>query len=67
MNILQIGFAVRCGVSALVVAFLLAYAAHDQWGLSRVAIRTDALLAALLIGALVAVEFFGRNLRKPPR
>jgi hypothetical protein len=36
MNIWQIGFAVRSGVSALVVAFLLGYAAHYQWGLSRV-------------------------------
>jgi hypothetical protein len=50
MNIWQIGFVVRSGVSALVVAFLLGYAAHYQWGFSRVAIRTDALLAALLIG-----------------
>jgi hypothetical protein len=32
--------------------------------LSRAAIRTDALLAALLIGTLVALEFFGRNFRK---
>jgi hypothetical protein len=50
-----------------VVAFLLGYAAHYQWGFSRVAIRTDALLAALLIGTLVAIEFFGRNLRKPKK
>jgi len=65
LNIWQIGFVVRSGVSALVVAFLLAHAAHHEWGLSRVAIRTDALLAALLIGTLVAIDFFGRNLRKP--
>lgn len=36
-------------------------------GLSRVTIRTDALLAALLIGMLVAIEFFGKNLRKPKK
>ena len=65
MNIWQIGFVVRSGVSALVVAFLLGYAAHYQWGLSRVVIRTDALLAALLISALVIIEYFGKNLRKP--
>jgi predicted membrane protein len=65
MNILQVGFVIRSGVSALVVAFLLGYAARHQWGLSRATIRTDALLAALLIGTLVAIEFFGRNLRKP--
>src|SRR5258708_36886660 len=67
MNIWQIGFVVRSGVSALVVAFLLGYAAHYQWGFSRVAIRTDALLPALLIGTLVAIEFFGRNLGKPKK
>jgi hypothetical protein len=32
MNIWQIGFVVRSGVSAPVVAFLLGYAAHYQWG-----------------------------------
>jgi hypothetical protein len=32
----RIGFVVRSGVSALVVAFLLGYAAHYEWGLSRV-------------------------------
>jgi hypothetical protein len=67
MNIWQIGFVVRSGVSALVVAFLLGYVAHHQWGLSRATIRTDALLAALLIGTLVAIEFFGRNLPKPKK
>ena len=67
MNIWQIGYVVRSGVSAVVVAFLIGYAAHYQWGLSRVAIRTDALLAALLIGMLVAIEFFGKNLRKPKK
>ena len=64
MNIWQIGFIVRSGVSALVVAFLLGYSAHYEWGLSRSDIRTDALLAALLIGTLLAIEFFGRNFRK---
>jgi hypothetical protein len=29
MNILQIGFVIRSGVSALVIAFLLSYAAHN--------------------------------------
>jgi hypothetical protein len=53
------------GVSALVVAFLLSYAAHHEWGLSGVPVRTGALLAALLIATLVAIEFFGKSLRKP--
>jgi membrane-bound metal-dependent hydrolase YbcI (DUF457 family) len=67
VNIWQIGFVVRAGVSALVVAFLLGYAAHHGWGLSRVAIRTDALLAALILGTLVAIDMFGKKLRKPKR
>jgi hypothetical protein len=61
MNIWQIGFVVRSGVSALMIAYLLGYAAHYQWGISRVAIRTDALLAALLICVLVAIDFFTGN------
>jgi len=65
MNIWQIGFVVRSGVSALMIAYLLGYAAHYQWGISRVAIRTDALLAALLICVLVAIEFFCRKSNKP--
>jgi hypothetical protein len=43
LNILQVGFVIRSGVSAVVVAFLLGYSAHYEWGLSRAAIRTDAL------------------------
>src|ERR1039458_4608625 len=37
MSILQIGLFVLSGVSALVIAFLLSYAAHYEWGLSGVA------------------------------
>jgi hypothetical protein len=65
MSILQIGFVVRSGVSALVIAFLLSYEAQHEWGLSGVAVRTGALLAALLIANLVALELFGKSLRKP--
>lgn len=65
MNIWQIGFVVRSAVSALVVAFLLGYSAHHDLGFSRVEIRTGALSAAILIGSLMAVKFFGRKPRKP--
>ena len=61
MNIWTIGLVVRSGVSALVVAFLLAYSAHYEWGLSRDTIRFSALGAALIIGMLVAID---HNLRK---
>jgi membrane-bound metal-dependent hydrolase YbcI (DUF457 family) len=67
VNIWQIGFVVRAGVSALVVAFLLGYAAHHDLGLSQVAIRTDALVAALLLAVLVVVDILGKKLRKPKR
>jgi hypothetical protein len=65
MSILQIGLFILSGVSALVIAFLLSYAAHYEWGLSGVAVRTGALLAALFIANLIVLEFFGKNLRKP--
>ena len=35
MNIQQTGFVFRSGLSALVVASLLGYLAHYEWGLSR--------------------------------
>jgi hypothetical protein len=64
VNIWQVGFVVRSGVSALVVAFLLGYSAHHEWGLSRAEIRNGALVTAALIGALLAIEFFGGKSRK---
>jgi hypothetical protein len=63
MNALRIAFVVRAGVAAAVVAFLLAYAAHDDFGISSVDIREWALLASVLIGSLVAIDFLARNLR----
>ena len=56
MSSQQLGFIVGRGVSALVVAFLLAYSAHYDWGLSRETIRFSALGAALIIGMLVAID-----------
>ena len=45
-------------------ALSLAYIAHYDFGLSRQDIRTAAVCGAAVIGALVAVEFFGKKLRK---
>ena len=56
MSSQQLGFIVGRGVSALVVAFLLAYSAHYDWGLSQETIRFSALGAALIIGMLVAID-----------
>jgi Na+/melibiose symporter-like transporter len=52
-------------VSAAFTAFWLAYIAHYNFGLSRQEIRTAALAAACVIAVLMAVEFFGKKLRKP--
>jgi hypothetical protein len=53
------------GVTASAVAFWLAYIAHYDFGLSRQEVRTPAVVGAGIIAALVAVEFFGKKLRKP--
>jgi hypothetical protein len=52
-------------VSATFAALTLAYIAHYEFGLSRQEIRTPAVVGATVIAVLVAVEFFGKKLRKP--
>jgi hypothetical protein len=51
--------------TATMAALTLAYIAHYDFGLSRQEIRTPAVAAAAVIAMLVAVEFFGKKLRKP--
>jgi hypothetical protein len=46
------------------VAIMLRHVALFDLGWSREAVRGGAMIAAILIAALVAVDFFGRNLRK---
>jgi ethanolamine transporter EutH len=50
--------------TATAVALSLGYIAHYDFGLSREEIRTPALVGAGIIAVLVAVEFFGKKLRK---
>ena len=50
--------------AAATAALSLAYIAHYDFGLSREEIRTPAVVGAVVIGALVAVELFGKKLRK---
>jgi hypothetical protein len=50
--------------TAVAVSLWLAYIAHYDFGLSRQEIRTPALVAAAVIAVLVAVESFGKKLRK---
>jgi hypothetical protein len=52
-------------VAAAVTALLLAYIAHYDFGLSRQEIRTPAVVGAVVIAALVTIEFFGKKLAKP--
>jgi len=52
------------GIAATAVALSLAYIAHYDVGLSREEIRAPALVGAGIIAVLVAVEFFGKKLRK---
>lgn len=53
------------GGSATFTALMLGYVAHYDFGLSRQEIRTPAMLGAAAIAVLIAVEFFGKELRKP--
>jgi hypothetical protein len=47
------------------VALTLGYIAHYDFGLSRQEIRTPAVIAAAIIGLLLATEYFGKKLGKP--
>ena len=51
-------------VSATFTALSLAYIAHYDFGLSRQEIRIPAVVGAAVIAVLVAIEFFGKKLRK---
>jgi hypothetical protein len=51
-------------VAAAFTALSLAYIAHYDFGLSREEIRTPAVVGAGVITVLVALEFFGKKLRK---
>ncbi len=50
--------------TATMAALTLAYIAHYDFGLSRQEIRKPAVVGAAVIAVLLAVEFFGKKLRK---
>ena len=52
------------GATAM-VAFWLGYIAHYDLGFSRQEIHTPAVIAAMVIAMLVAIEFFGKNGASP--
>jgi hypothetical protein len=45
-------------------AFALDYVALYEFGFTQEAVRNGAVVVAILIGALVAIEFFGKRLGK---
>jgi hypothetical protein len=51
--------------TAVAAALTVAHVAHYDFGFSSHEIRTPAITGAIVIGALLAVEHFGKNLRKP--
>jgi hypothetical protein len=51
-------------IAAATTAFWLAYLV-DDFGLSRQEIRAFAVVGAVVIAALVAIEYFGKKLAKP--
>jgi hypothetical protein len=59
-----IGFVVAV-CTAAVAALLVGYIAHYDFGLSRLGIRTSALIGAAVIATLLATEYFEKDLRKP--
>ena len=58
-------FVLASVVAAAITALALAIIAHFDFGLSREEIRTPAVVGAAVIAVLIAVEFFGKKLRKP--
>jgi hypothetical protein len=53
------------GAMAAATALSLAYIGHYDFGMSRQQIRTPAVIGAVVIAVLLAVEVFGKKLRKP--
>jgi membrane protease YdiL (CAAX protease family) len=51
-------------ITAAITALALALVAHFDFGLSREEIRSAAMVGAGVVTMLVAVEFFGKKLRK---
>jgi hypothetical protein len=51
--------------AAVMAAVTVGYVAHYDFGLSGQEIRTSALVGAIVIVALLAVELFGEKRRKP--
>jgi hypothetical protein len=57
------GFLISVSAAAM-AAFAVGYVAHYDLGLSRLDIRTLALIGAAIIALLLATEYFGKMLRK---
>ena len=50
--------------SATAIAYVADYAAHFEWHFSRVVVRRDALVAAVLLGVVVGAKLIFQRRRK---
>jgi hypothetical protein len=50
--------------SAAATAYVMAYMAHAEWGISRIVIREDAMGAAGLLGIAIVVRIVFRRKNK---
>ena len=58
-------FVLASVVAAAITALALALIAHYDFDLSREEIRSLAVVGAVVIAVLVAVDFFGKKFAKP--
>jgi hypothetical protein len=64
-NFDRIATALMSAAGAAVAAVAVGYIAHYDLGLTRLEVRTHSLVIAGLIALLVAVDYYGKKLRKP--
>jgi hypothetical protein len=61
----RIAIGLMFGAGTAVAAVAVGYIAHYDLGLSRLEVRTHSLVIACLLAVLLAVDYYGKKLRKP--
>jgi hypothetical protein len=64
-NFDRIATALMSAAGAAVAAVAIGYIAHYDLGLTRLELRTHSLVIAGLIALLLAVDYYGKKLRRP--
>jgi hypothetical protein len=64
-NFDRIATGLMSAAGAAVAAVAVGYIAHYDLGLTRLEVRTHSLVIAGLIALLLAVDYYGKKLRKP--